>query len=61
MRDLVIEASDIKPGDILMYSGLSVAVVYAVRHFRGHVELHLTSGVPVDLYATDRMSVRRYY
>jgi hypothetical protein len=58
--DLVLYASQIRPGDGLMRAGLVLAVVVAVRRARGRVELRLSSGLPFDLFETDEMTVRRW-
>jgi hypothetical protein len=60
MRDLLVYASQIRPGDGLMRAGFVLAVVAAVRRACGRVELRLTSGVPFDLFDTDQMTVRRW-
>ncbi len=60
MIDLVLYASQIRPGDGLMRAGLVLAVVVAVRRARGRVELRLSSGLPFDLFETDEMTVRRW-
>jgi hypothetical protein len=60
MRDLLVYASQIRPGDGLMRAGFVLAVVAAVRRVRGRVELRLTSGLPFDLFDTDQMTVRRW-
>ncbi len=60
MIDLVLYASQIRPGDGLVRAGFVLAVVVAVRRVRGRVELRLTSGLPFDLFDTDQMTVRRW-
>lgn len=60
MRDVLIYASQIRPGDGLMRAGFVLAVVAAVRRARGRVELRLTSGLPFDLFDTDQITVRRW-
>jgi hypothetical protein len=60
MRDLVVDASQIRPGDGLMRAGFVLALVVAVRRVRGRVELRLSSGLPFDLFDTDQMTVRRW-
>ncbi len=43
MRDLVVDAPQIRPGDGLMRAGFVLALVVAVRRARGRVELRLSS------------------
>ena len=60
MRDLVLDAAQIRPGDGLMRAGFVLALVVAVRSARGRVELRLSSGLPLDLFDTDQLTVRRW-
>ncbi len=60
MNDLLLCASQIRVGDGLVRAGFVVALVAAVRRARGRVELRLTCGLPLDLFETDQMMVRRW-
>ncbi len=60
MSDLVLDASQIRPGDGLMRAGFVLALVVAVRRARGRVELRLSCGLPFELFDTDQMTVRRW-
>lgn len=60
MRDLEVFARELRPSDILLRQSKPYGIVFAVYRHHGRVTIRLSSGLPLDLYDMDTVSVRRF-
>ncbi len=57
---LTVTAQMLRPGDVVISAGSVLYIVAEIWRSHHHILIHTTSGLPVDYFEHDELTIRRH-